>query len=89
MQYYALQAATQCTLLSLSSTEHFTPAQQTTQLPLPARVSVTGYSLLTIGLGASQAHNGLGSLWGRTAAIPSVRVFSVFNALGQIAFGEL
>jgi hypothetical protein len=45
------------------------------------------YSILTIGLGASQAHHSLGSLWGR-AAPASVRVFSVFNALGQMAFGE-
>lgn len=45
------------------------------------------YSILTIGLGASQAHHSMGSLWGRPAPA-SVRVFSVFNALGQMAFGE-
>lgn len=44
-----------------------------------------GYSLLTVGLGASQAHHGLGSLWGRSAP-PGVRVFSILNALGQMAF---
>lgn len=45
----------------------------------------TGYSLLTMGLGASQAHHRLGTLWGR-AAPPGVRMFSIFNALGQMAF---
>jgi hypothetical protein len=45
------------------------------------------YSVLTIGLGASQVHNGLGTLWGRPAPA-DVRVFSIFNALGQMAFGK-
>lgn len=45
------------------------------------------YSLLTVGLGASQAHHGLGSMWGRSAP-PAERVFSIFNALGQMAFGK-
>jgi hypothetical protein len=45
------------------------------------------YSVLTIGLGASQVQNGLGTLWGRPAPA-HVRVFSIFNALGQMAFGE-
>lgn len=44
------------------------------------------YSLLTVALGAASAGNGRGSLWGQPAASPVLRVWSVFNALGQMVF---
>lgn len=44
-----------------------------------------GYSVLAVALGASQAHNGLGTITGR-AAPPVDKVFGIFNSLGNIAF---
>lgn len=41
-----------------------------------------GYSVLAVALGASEAHNGLGTITGRITA-PIDKVFGVFNALGE------
>lgn len=44
-----------------------------------------GYSITAIGLGASEAHNGLGTIYGRPA--PSLeKAFGVFNSLGNLGF---
>ncbi len=43
-----------------------------------------GYSSIAIGLGASQAHKGLGNLTGRVAPLPD-KIFGIFNALGNFA----
>jgi hypothetical protein len=42
-----------------------------------------GYSLLAIGLGASQAWHRQGSLTGRPAP-PADKLFGVFNSLGNL-----
>ena len=44
-----------------------------------------GYSTIALGLGASQASSGLGSLGGRPAE-PYVKITSAFSALGSIGF---
>ncbi|KAF8062021.1 AAP2 [Scenedesmus sp. PABB004] len=44
-----------------------------------------GYSTLAIALGASQAHNKLGTLAGKPAP-PMEKTFGVFNSLGNIGF---
>ncbi|WIA38321.1 hypothetical protein OEZ86_001658 [Tetradesmus obliquus] len=44
-----------------------------------------GYSTIAIALGASEAHNGLGSLAGKPAA-PADKMFGCFNALGNFGF---
>ena len=43
-----------------------------------------GYSFVAIGLGASEAHKGLGSLTGRVVPLPD-KIFGIFNALGNFA----
>ncbi len=43
-----------------------------------------GYSSIAIGLGASEAHKGLGNLTGRVAPLPD-KIFGIFNALGNFA----